>query len=109
MDRGCKTAGFYVIKYTRMPAALVECGFMDSLVEAGRMLSVAYQLETASELVSALLEYHGVAPTPGVERSYRSVRMARSYGRHDDDQYWMDVLMGNTQADRVRLCELMER
>jgi N-acetylmuramoyl-L-alanine amidase len=29
-DRGVKTANFYVIKYTNMPAILIEYGFMDS-------------------------------------------------------------------------------
>jgi len=34
VDRGVKPAGYYVLKHTRMPACLVECGFITNCGEA---------------------------------------------------------------------------
>ncbi len=59
-DRGIKEAGFYVLKYTRMPAILVECGFMDSVTDAKLLLTGAYREECASEICSGISEYFDI-------------------------------------------------
>lgn len=61
-NRGVKTANFYVLKYTNMPAALVEYGFMDdpSLREAKLMINKAFQQECARETAQGICEYFGV-------------------------------------------------
>lgn len=43
-NRGVKTARFFVLRKTSMPAALIEFGFMDDpgLVEARRMIDLEY-------------------------------------------------------------------
>ena len=61
-DRGIKTAGFYVLKYTNMPAVLVECAFMTNLKEARLLLSGAYREECATEIYNGICEYFNVIP-----------------------------------------------
>ncbi len=60
-DRCVKSAKFYVLKYTNMPAVLVECGFMDNLKEATLLLSGAYRKECADEISKGICEYFKVA------------------------------------------------
>lgn len=61
-DRGLKTANFHVLRETHMPAALVECGFMDVKREADLMKSDAYRQECANELYVGLCDYFNVSP-----------------------------------------------
>ena len=49
-NRGIKAGGFYVTKHTKMPAVLVECGFMDYRPEADLMLKESFQKETAEDI-----------------------------------------------------------
>jgi N-acetylmuramoyl-L-alanine amidase len=66
-DRGIDSANFYVLRKTSMPAALVECGFMDNMNEAKLMLDPAYQEETAEEICQGVCEYLGVKYVPKPE------------------------------------------
>lgn len=56
-DRGVKTAEFYVIKYTRMPAVLVETGFMDSEKDIRILTSEKGQKKIAQAIADAVDEY----------------------------------------------------
>ena len=68
IDRGIKTAGFYVLKYTDMPAVLSENGFMDNKTEALLMVNVDYQKEVAEEHCQGICEYLGIEyVSPGVQ------------------------------------------
>lgn len=53
-DRGVKTANFYVLKYTKMPAALLEIGFISDEDDVVWLQSVANQKEVALRII------HGV-------------------------------------------------
>jgi len=60
-DRGVKDGSWlYVIKRTKMPAVLVECGFMDNLKEAKLLLSDNYRRECAKEIAKGICEGFGV-------------------------------------------------
>ena len=52
--RGDRQASFYVLRHTRMPAILVECGFFDNREEAERLATPAVQEAIASALVSGI-------------------------------------------------------
>jgi len=60
VDRGVKTANFYVLKYTKMPSVLSENGFMDNRSEAMLMLNVNFQKEVAEEHCQGICEYFNV-------------------------------------------------
>lgn len=61
-NRGIKTANFHVLRETKMPAVLIEYGFMDdpSLKEARLMLNKDFQKECARETAQGICKYFGV-------------------------------------------------
>jgi N-acetylmuramoyl-L-alanine amidase len=63
-NRGVKSADFYVLRETRMPAVLVECGFMDNPHEASLMKSESYRKECSEEICKGICQYLGVEYIP---------------------------------------------
>jgi N-acetylmuramoyl-L-alanine amidase len=64
-DRGVKNGDWlYVLKNTKMEAALVELGFMDSLHDIKYILSPAYWQECADELAQAFCEMYNMKWIP---------------------------------------------
>lgn len=59
-DRGVKSANFHVLRETRMPSVLVECGFMTNLEDAYLLRSETYRSECAEELARGVCEYFGM-------------------------------------------------
>lgn len=61
-NRGVKSANFHVLRETRMPAILIEYGFMDDpkLREARLMINKAFQQECAKETAQGICKYFGV-------------------------------------------------
>lgn len=60
VDRGIKTARFYVLRKTLMPAILTESGFMDDMREASLMTDKAFQEENAGEIYRGIMDYFGI-------------------------------------------------
>jgi N-acetylmuramoyl-L-alanine amidase len=60
-DRGLKDGTWLgVVKYTRMPAVLVECGFMDNLNEARLLVTEEYRRVCAVALAKGVCEAYSV-------------------------------------------------
>lgn len=57
-DRGVKRARFAVLKYIKMPAALIECGFISNTSEARALRTPAYRQKIAEAISAAILQYH---------------------------------------------------
>ncbi len=55
--RGVKQAGFYVMKGARMPAVLVEAGFLSNREEERLLNTGAFQSSVARSILSAIQEY----------------------------------------------------
>lgn len=53
-DRGVKTANYYVLKHTKAPAILVECGFISNEVECKKLFEPDYQHEIAVAIANGL-------------------------------------------------------
>lgn len=54
--RGVKAGRFYVLKHTRMPAVLIECGFINVKEDREKLLSPAYQEWLAEKIAEAIKE-----------------------------------------------------
>jgi len=62
-NRGCKTADFYVLRETAMPAILCELAFIDNAGDAAK-LGDAYYRQKAAEALKRGLANAGVAAVP---------------------------------------------
>lgn len=72
-DRGMKTADFYVIKHTKMPAVLLELGFIDNARDAKYISDDAFQTKVAEAATKAVCEWIGIAyvsATPPAPKKY---------------------------------------
>ena len=56
-DRGVKQGRFYVIKNTRMPAVLVEIGFLTGRLDARRLDKKSHRKRIAYAIAKGILEY----------------------------------------------------
>jgi N-acetylmuramoyl-L-alanine amidase len=57
-NRGVKTANFYVLKHTNMPAILVEAAFMTNKKEAELLKTKKFQEETAKDICRGICKYY---------------------------------------------------
>ena len=56
-NRGVKDANFYVIKYTTMPAILVEAGFISNEVEEQKLSTTAFRQSIADVIMKGMVTY----------------------------------------------------
>jgi N-acetylmuramoyl-L-alanine amidase len=56
-DRGAKFARYYVIRHTKIPAILVECGFVSNASERSRMKAAWYRDSLAKGIAEAVMRY----------------------------------------------------
>lgn len=57
-DRGVKRARFVVLRETRCPSILVECGFISNRAEENQLGSPAYQERMAQAIAIGIYQYH---------------------------------------------------
>ena len=67
-NRGVRRRGFYVLRNTRIPSVLVECGFLTNPTEAQYALNVAYRQKLAMEIAHGIQNRASVSRLPGVTR-----------------------------------------
>lgn len=56
-DRGVKKGNFAVLRDTKMPAILIECGFMTNREEAALLLRKSYRIQCANAITFAILAW----------------------------------------------------
>jgi N-acetylmuramoyl-L-alanine amidase len=56
-DRGVKHARFHVLRDVRMPAVLVECGFLSNTAEGQRIATAQFRQEVASAIAQGVQNY----------------------------------------------------
>jgi len=67
-NRGVRRRGFYVLRNTRIPSVLVECGFLTNPTEAQYAQSAAYRQQLADAIARGVRERSLVASTSNSER-----------------------------------------
>ncbi|MBM7703882.1 N-acetylmuramoyl-L-alanine amidase family protein [Metabacillus iocasae] len=55
--RGVKEAGFYVLKYTNMPATLGETGFISNATDAANLATTTFRQNLATQYAQGMHEY----------------------------------------------------
>src|SRR5213595_1678276 len=71
-NRGVRRRGYYVLRKTRVPAVLVECGFLTNPTEAQYVQTAAYRQKLAEEIAA------GVRGRNSVGTALSSTRVATS-------------------------------
>jgi N-acetylmuramoyl-L-alanine amidase len=56
-DRGIRWRGYWVLRRNRLPAILVECGFLTNRAEAARIENPDYRERTARAIAGAIMRY----------------------------------------------------
>lgn len=56
-NRGIKARGFYVLRHSRMPAVLVEVGFISNPLEERRLADPGYQERAARGIMQGIIHY----------------------------------------------------
>ena len=56
-NRGVKQAGFYVLRGARMPAVLVEAGFISNHKEEGKLRTRAFREKMAKAIFDGIMRY----------------------------------------------------
>jgi N-acetylmuramoyl-L-alanine amidase len=80
-NRGVRSAEYYVLRKCRLPAVLVECGFLTNPTEAQLALTPGYQQEVAEQIAAGIIEQRQFAFPPLVP-SHRAVRVVHKNKKH---------------------------
>jgi N-acetylmuramoyl-L-alanine amidase len=67
-NRGVRRRGFFVLRNTRIPSVLVECGFLTNPAEAQYAQDSAYRQKLALEIAHGIQNRASVAHIPGATR-----------------------------------------
>lgn len=108
-NRGVKTANFYVLRNTRCPACLVECGFMDNRKEAELMKSTNYRKECAKEICQGICEYFKREYIPekttetGFEITEDCIKILNKISKYD--KIWIEFIKNNKHVNLSGLIE----
>ncbi|HEY1893693.1 MAG TPA: N-acetylmuramoyl-L-alanine amidase [Chthoniobacterales bacterium] len=73
-NRGVRSAEYYVLRMCRLPAVLVECGFLTNPIEAQLALTSDYREKVAEQIAAGIIEQRQFAFPPLVP-SHRPGRL----------------------------------
>lgn len=83
--------GFYVLKHTKMPAFLIENGFMDSATDVPIILSPEHAEKTAQGILNFLVSEYSLEKKKAVEGKYELVedcKLLAAVGIINSPDYW---------------------
>jgi N-acetylmuramoyl-L-alanine amidase len=87
-NRGVRSAEYYVLRNCRLPAVLVECGFLTNPIEAQLALTTAYRQQVAEQIAAGIIEQRQFAfpPLAPTQRSGRLVRRTKKHRKVVDSR-----------------------
>ena len=80
-NRGIRSAEFYVLRKCRLPAVLVECGFLTNPTEAQLALTTVYREQIAEQIAAGIIEQRQV-PFPSLAPTHRSGGLVHKNKKH---------------------------
>jgi N-acetylmuramoyl-L-alanine amidase len=80
-NRGIRSAEYYVLRNCRLPAVLVECGFLTNPTEAQLALNPAYRQEVAEQIAAGIIEQRQFA-FPQLVPSHPAGRLVHKNKKH---------------------------
>jgi N-acetylmuramoyl-L-alanine amidase len=80
-NRGIRSAEYYVLRNCRLPAVLVECGFLTNPTEAQLALTAAYRQEVAEQIAAGIIEQRQFS-FPPLAPTHRSGRLVHKGKKH---------------------------
>jgi N-acetylmuramoyl-L-alanine amidase len=89
-NRGVRSAEYYVLRNCRLPAVLVECGFLTNPIEAQLALTSDYRQKVAEQIAAGIIEQRQFAFPPLVP-SHRAGPLVHKNKKHrkvvDSEQF----------------------
>jgi N-acetylmuramoyl-L-alanine amidase len=80
-NRGVRAAEYYVLRNCRLPAVLVECGFLTNPGEAQLALTTSYRQQVAEQIAAGIIEQRQFAFPPLI-RTHRTDRLVHRNKKH---------------------------
>lgn len=117
-DRGVKRSDFYVLRKTKMPAVLLECGFMTNMEEAKLLKSDHYRRKCAEAICRGICDFYGKKYHEGVEqmgeKRYQTIGDAPEWARPLLEDMDIHGCFGDSEhidlsMDMLRTMVLMDR
>lgn len=75
-DRGVKAGNLHMVRESKMPAILVECGFMDNREEAALLKTDAYRRKCAEAIVAGIASVYGLKRKEGADGNEMAIDKA---------------------------------
>jgi N-acetylmuramoyl-L-alanine amidase len=97
-NRGVRSAEYYVLRHCRLPAVLVECGFLTNPIEAQLALTSAYRQRVAEQIAAGIMEQQQSA-FPPLLPNHRATRLVHKSKKHrkvaDSESSALPMVKGN--------------
>lgn len=105
VDRGIKERqDLYVLKHTKMPAVLLELGFISHENEKNKLVSDLYQERITNAIYEGILAYTGMSDNTSTNQLRQDLEFLKSRGIINTPEYWLET------APKVKyLPELLNR
>lgn len=104
-----RTVNFYTLRNTKMPAVLLELGFMDSVQDAPIILTEGYADKCAAAIVEVLVERGGLKKKPGKSVDEIAVEVIDGkWGNGDDRKARLTAAGYNYRVIQARVNEILE-